>query len=103
MNGVDVMQSRTAVQRDLALTQDQTYTLAQGDNLVKLAQEAYGKPNLWRSIYDHNRKVLGRNPKKLNTDVTITVPSLSTIIAKNRSRTQVLWAFEASQKVEKPN
>lgn len=97
------MQSKTTVQRDLALTQDQTCTLHNGDSLVQLAQEAYGKPNLWRSIYDHNRKVLGRNPKKLKTDVTITIPSLSTIIAKNRSRTQVLWAFEASQIVEKPN
>jgi hypothetical protein len=74
---------------------NQQVTLSEGDNLLKIAQEAYGKPGLWRSIYEHNRAALGRNPAQIKGEVTITVPSLSELKARGTSRTQVLMAYEA--------
>ncbi len=97
------MEDKNAVKRSLARSTDQTYLLEQGESLAKVAHEAYGTPRLWRSIYDHNRDTLGRNPKKIKEDVTITVPSLNTIIARKRSRTQVLMAFEANRNLAKSN
>ena len=94
------MLENTTVERRLARATDQPYFLGKGKSLAKVAMEAYGTPRLWRSIYEHNRETLGRNPRKMPTNVAITVPSLSTIIARNRSRTQVLMAFEACKTVD---
>lgn len=94
------MSENMNIERSLARATDQPYFLEKGKSLAKVALEAYGTPRLWRSIYEHNRETLGRNPRKMPTNVAITVPSLSTIIARNRSRTQVLMAFEACKNVD---
>ncbi|WP_411676834.1 LysM peptidoglycan-binding domain-containing protein [Caproicibacter sp.] len=47
--------------------------VCQGDTLWSLAQQAYGSPELWRTIAKANGI---ENPRKLSPAVTLTVPAL---------------------------
>lgn len=47
--------------------------VCQGDTLWSLAQQAYGSPELWRSIAKTNRI---ENPRKLTHAITLIIPAL---------------------------
>jgi hypothetical protein len=73
---------------------NQTYTIASGDTLYRIAGNLYNKPNLWQSIYNNNRDLI-RNPHRISPNTQLNVPSLASIIDTATNGNQVLWAFEA--------
>ena len=52
-----------------------TYTVAQGDNIGKIAQKMYGKYSLWPAIRDANTQTLGRGID-LSIGMELTIPKL---------------------------
>lgn len=55
---------------------DTTYEVRRGDNLSKIAQQAYGNQGLAQYIYDVNWRVLGDNPSDLQPGQQLTIPCL---------------------------
>lgn len=53
-----------------------THTLAEGDTLLKLAQDFYGERSRWSVIYYANEEALGGNLVDLPTGVTLNIPCL---------------------------
>ena len=54
---------------------DNTYRVASGDNLWKIAQRVYGDGRLWRWIYEANRAVI-TNPGKIRGGMLLKIPAL---------------------------
>jgi uncharacterized protein YidB (DUF937 family) len=52
----------------------ETYTVAAGDNLSKIAKRFLGDANEWRRIYDANRAVIGPNPDLIKPGQKLTIP-----------------------------
>ena len=52
----------------------QTYTVQAGDSLSTVAEKYYGDPTLWRTIYNHNRKIIGDNPNAIKANMTLEIP-----------------------------
>ncbi len=52
---------------------DQTYKVAKGDTLSKIAVKFYGHSNAWKRIYDANRDKLP-NPDRLVVGTVLTIP-----------------------------
>jgi nucleoid-associated protein YgaU len=53
---------------------EQTYTIASGDSLSKIAKHFYGDANRWREIFEANRDVI-KNPDLIYPGQTIKIPS----------------------------
>jgi len=53
-----------------------TYQVRSGDNLSKIAQQAYGNQGLAQYLYDVNWRVLGDDPSELRPGQSLTVPCL---------------------------
>lgn len=53
------------------------YTVKPGDYLIKIAREQCGDGNVWRTIYDDNRSVIGGNPNLIyaNQQLVINCPN----------------------------
>ena len=54
---------------------DNTYRVASGDNLWKIARRVYGDGRLWRWIYEANRAVI-TNPGKIRGGMLLKIPAL---------------------------
>ncbi len=52
----------------------QTYTIRPGDSLSTVAQEYYGDPTLWRTIYNFNSDKIGKNPNAIQADMVLKIP-----------------------------
>ncbi len=52
----------------------QTYTIQPGDSLSTVAQQYYGDPTLWRTIYNFNRDIIGDNPNAIKANMQLQVP-----------------------------
>ncbi len=52
----------------------QSYTIRPGDSLSTVAQNYYGDPTLWRTIYNFNRDKIGDNPNAIQAGMTLKVP-----------------------------
>lgn len=52
----------------------QTYTVASGDNLSKIAKHAYGNANEWHRIFDANRDQLD-NPDRIVPGQVLKIPA----------------------------
>lgn len=50
-----------------------TYTVADGDNLSKIAKKFYGKSNQWRRIFEANRDVID-NPDLIYPGQVLKIP-----------------------------
>ena len=53
---------------------EETYTVAAGDSLSKIAKRFYGNANDWRRIYDANREVIGANPDLIRPGQKLRIP-----------------------------
>ena len=54
---------------------EQTYTIAKGDTLSKIAKEHYGKASAWHQIFDANRDVID-DPDRIFPGQVIKLPVL---------------------------
>jgi nucleoid-associated protein YgaU len=52
----------------------QTYTVASGDSLSKIAKKVYGNANHWREIFDANRDQLD-NPDLIKPGQVLKIPA----------------------------
>ena len=51
----------------------QTYTVAKGDTLSKIAKHFYGNANQWRTIYEANKDRI-KNPDLIQVGWVLTIP-----------------------------
>lgn len=58
----------------LAQPAEQTYTVAPGDSLSKIAKHVYGDANQWRRIFEANQDVL-KDPDLIYPGQTLKIPS----------------------------
>ena len=54
----------------------QSYTIASGDTLSRVAERAYGDPMLYGILADANWDALGGNPENLNVGASIMIPCI---------------------------
>lgn len=54
--------------------EQQTYAVASGDSLSKIAKKFYGDANQWRRIFEANQDVLD-DPDKIYPGQTLKIPS----------------------------
>lgn len=54
----------------------QSYTVAKGDNLSKIAKHFYGNANEWKRIFEANRDIL-KDPDKIFPGQTLKIPAKS--------------------------
>ncbi|HEX4959673.1 MAG TPA: LysM peptidoglycan-binding domain-containing protein [Thermoanaerobaculia bacterium] len=54
--------------------EEQTYTIASGDSLSKIAKHFYGDASRWREIFDANSDVI-KDPDMIYPGQTIKIPS----------------------------
>ena len=54
--------------------EEQTYTIAAGDSLSKIAKHFYGEAHKWRQIFDANRDILD-DPDEIQPGQTLKIPS----------------------------
>jgi nucleoid-associated protein YgaU len=59
-----------------AATQDDSYTVASGDSLSKIAKNHYGDAAKWHQIYDANKGIIGSNPDHIEVGQVLTLPKL---------------------------
>lgn len=57
-------------------TSAQTYTVATGDTLSKIAGKLFGDPGFWHQLYAANASVIGPNPNVVNAGQVLTVPTI---------------------------
>jgi nucleoid-associated protein YgaU len=53
---------------------EQTYTVASGDSLSKIAKKLYGDANQWRRIFEANRDLI-KDPDLIYPGQTLKIPS----------------------------
>lgn len=59
-----------------AATTGDSYTVASGDSLSKIAKNHYGDAAKWHQIYEANKDIIGSNPDKIEIGQELTLPSL---------------------------
>ena len=67
------VQSQVASTEEIAGGGEQTYTVASGDNLSKIARQFYGKPD-WKAIFDANRDQLD-DPDRIFPGQVLKIPA----------------------------
>jgi nucleoid-associated protein YgaU len=64
-----------AASKPAAATGGQTYTVKDRDNLATIAEDVYGDPKLWRTIYLANQEIIGSNAEAdLKTGTVLQIP-----------------------------
>jgi nucleoid-associated protein YgaU len=66
--------SSTAPLAEPAEQTEQTYAVASGDSLSKIAKKFYGDANQWRRIFEANQDILD-DPDKIYPGQTLKIPS----------------------------
>lgn len=51
-----------------------TYTVKNGDSLWKIAKKFYGSGSKWKTIYNKNKKVIGKNPNIIKPGQKLVIP-----------------------------
>ena len=59
-----------------ASTDINTYTVASGDTLSKIAKAQYGDAAKWHQIYEANQDLIGNNPDLIEVGQVLTIPSI---------------------------
>ncbi|MGI4833112.1 MAG: LysM peptidoglycan-binding domain-containing protein [Janthinobacterium lividum] len=57
-------------------TSGETYTVASGDTLSKIARDHYGDGAKWHQLYEANKAIIGSNPDHIEVGQVLTLPSL---------------------------
>lgn len=52
-----------------------SYAVVRGDSLWKIAKQYYGDGGKWKTIYDKNKSVIGRNPNLIYPGQVFTIPA----------------------------
>ncbi len=66
-------QSAAAAERT-APKKEETYTIASGDSLWKIAQKVYGKGSDYTRLYEANKDMVGSNPNLIRPGQVLTIP-----------------------------
>ena len=53
-----------------------TYTVASGDTLSKIAKSQYGDGAKWHQIYEANQDLIGNNPDLIEVGQVLVIPSI---------------------------
>lgn len=53
-----------------------TYTVASGDSLSKIARDHYGDGTKWQEIYEANKDLIGNNPDLIEVGQVLILPSI---------------------------
>ena len=53
---------------------EETYTVAKGDSLSKIAKHHLGDANAWHRIYEANKQVIGDNPDLIKPGQKLRIP-----------------------------
>jgi nucleoid-associated protein YgaU len=61
---------------DGTATGGDSYTVASGDTLSKIARNHYGDGAKWHQIYEANKATIGSNPDHIEVGQVLTLPSL---------------------------
>ena len=61
---------------DASSTDVNTYTVASGDSLSKIAKNHYGDAAKWHEVYEANKDLIGSNPDLIEVGQVLTLPSL---------------------------
>lgn len=51
-----------------------SYTVKEGDYLIKIARIVYGDSKRWRDIYNANKAIIGKNPNFIYPNQVLTIP-----------------------------
>ena len=70
----DVQSSVSSTEQITSATADQTYTVASGDSLSKIAKHFYGHANRWNAIFEANRDRL-KDPDKIFPGQVLKIPA----------------------------
>jgi LysM repeat protein len=54
--------------------QPSSYTVQKNDSLYLIAKKIYGNGNLWNKIYEANKKLIGKNPNKIQVGMKLVIP-----------------------------
>jgi nucleoid-associated protein YgaU len=57
-----------------AAAQGDSYTVASGDSLSKIAKNHYGDAAKWHQIYEANKGIIGSNPDHIEVGQVLTLP-----------------------------
>lgn len=68
------VQSGSATTAPAAAPAEQTYTVAKGDTLSKIAKHFYGNANRWKEIFEANRDQLS-NPDLIKPGQVLKIPA----------------------------
>lgn len=66
--------STTTQERPPSRERPRYYIVQKGDTLSEIAQRFYGNSNVWRTIYNVNKKIIGPNPNLLKEGIKIILP-----------------------------
>jgi len=65
---------KTEVKSKVISIEGEKYTTVKGDHLWSIAVRAYGDGYAWVKIYNANKKLIGKNPSVLFSQVELTLP-----------------------------
>jgi nucleoid-associated protein YgaU len=70
----DFSNVQAGAQSTAEVVEPETYTVAKGDSLSKIAKKVYGNANRWREIFDANRDQLD-NPDLIQPGQVLKLPA----------------------------
>lgn len=74
---ITVKQVKTKIQsakRPVTRPKPKTYTVRKGDSLWVVSKRMYGSGSKWRTIYNANKKVIGKNPNIIYPGQKLVIP-----------------------------
>ncbi|AWM33703.1 LysM peptidoglycan-binding domain-containing protein [Hymenobacter nivis] len=72
----DASQPTAGAGASFGSTDANTYTVASGDSLSKIAKNHYGDGTKWHQIYEANKDLIGTNPDLIEVGQVLILPSI---------------------------
>lgn len=73
-NGKKKTKNKVGTVRAVTKEQQKTYTVQNGDYLMKIAKNVLGDSSRWRELYEKNKSVIGPNPNIIQVGMVLTIP-----------------------------